>query len=112
MGKWIYVRPDLKVRRCEDGQWEGVRTEYVADTLKSNEERHKESLETPKKARMTSDAGTLIAVMPPMMAHEMDVKCGHDPEKRRAFLRDHPELLTCGKGDAHLPPRRLTIFPK
>jgi len=111
MENWIWVKPNMKIRRLPNGEWHGIRTEYVADTMQKSREMRAGALKRAKDARTTTDSGTLVAVMPRLLSQEMVEKCGNDPDLHKMFLRDHKECLVCGRGDAHLPPKRLIFLP-
>lgn len=111
MNDWIWVNPTTKLRKLPDGTWHGVRTEPVAATLDAARRMRGDALKQPSLARTTGDGNTLVAVMPKTLAMEMDITCGADPEKQAMFLRDHPEVRTCARGDAKLPPKRQYFYP-
>lgn len=107
--RWVKVSKNEYARPTEDGKVEVRRVEQVGPLLKRQKARRQKSRRKP----MSTEEGGLreIARMAPGHEHEMVDECGEDPDKQRAFLREHPELLSVDEKDAHLPKKKVRSFP-
>jgi len=102
----------VEVEFLPDGQVKGTLTEDVSESLRAAEECRKETKKRPSKTEVKGTPLRLVASLPPIVAQEMDRQCGGDPEKVRAFLRDHPEHLVVSKSATKLPGRRKYIYSR
>lgn len=99
--EWQWVAPGLRVRECPDGQWEGQLIENVRSSAEAHAEMRKEIKGHIAKNTEAKECGLrLIGSMPQSLHTEMMIQCGHDQEKQKRFLHDHPECLVVPENSA------------
>lgn len=109
--RWIRTGPNQFVKQLPSGELVIRDVENVRSTLEMQEKIRRESARRPRHTETSTGSMREIASVPPIVQREMDEKCGQDPEKRKMFLRDHPELLSVPKGQARLPKKKIFSFP-
>jgi len=109
--KWIRLKPGTYIRRTSDGQWEGKRVERIDKTTRRNYELQRVSKRKPSLCDTNTEIGRMIASYPYSVEAEIVEKCGFDPEKHLAYLRDHPEWCTTSRCNLGAPPKRIFFGP-
>jgi len=110
---WIPIAPGYDVWPEKDGQYSVRGEQDMNPTL----ERNKELRRIEAEKATSADLGKhgimhLIANMPNAVHQDMIDEVGHDTEGQKAWLRDHPQFLTCRARNADLPPKRIFCFPR
>ena len=96
-----------------NGQVDCVRKEHIGASVKAKREMRRE-MSKPGAIKQTEVKGggfRLIASLDQGAADVMTEQCGGDPDKVRAFLRDHPEHLVVPRSSTKIRGRRKVFYP-
>jgi len=107
---WIPLAPGFEIKPCADGQVIGRRRENIGGMIKQNEELRRATKENTKVGNMgeTSFLQTRHGIIDEI---EMQEKCGIDPDKRQAWLRDHPHLHATTRSKSYFKAKKSFSFP-
>lgn len=107
-GKWMTFpgKPNVKVRHCDDGQWEMKKTTDVRTSLARNKRLQRVTKKKPSALDTKGALGQMTAIYPEDVAADIHRECGHDQDKQNRWLRDHPQWLTAPASELGVPPKR------
>lgn len=105
-GPWMRLTGKGWIRKIGPDKWEGRLVENVKQSVETKRRLRRETGKRPSAMYSKTGSFQTAATLPVTVAMEMQDKCGDDHEKRRMFLRDHPEHLLVPEKDANLPPAR------
>ena len=108
--KWLPLKQGQYIRRTSDGEWEGKRVERVDHVERKNRAIRNRAKKRPSHLD-AGPLGQLVASYPMSIAQEINDQCGHDPEKQKAYLRDHPEWCTAPTNSIGAGSKRVFLGP-
>jgi len=112
MGKRIRVNRNWTLEPTGDGQVIARAEGSIAGTIRRNRILQEAAKRDPALTETKGGFMRKIASYPIDVEAEINEKCGQDPDKRNAFLRDHPEFLVVPRSSAKLPPKKTYFFPR
>ena len=108
-GNWLWIDGRTRIRKLDDGTWQGQRRVDMREhnrVLRENAELRNSGGPRP------TGGGVIMSRVPGDFHLVMESQAGDDPEKRKAFLRDHPALLTASPRQLGIPTLKpIRIFP-
>jgi len=102
----------MEIEALPNGQFRGTVREDVSESMKAAAAMRKDMKGHLSKSEAKGTPLRAIASLPLIVADEMDRQCKGDPDKMRAFLRDHPEHLAVPRTATNLPKKKTYIYSR